>query len=67
MEIILYFVTYLFIAIICAILFKLCGINEDLSIILGILWFISIPAVICTGICHRLIYKPIQFILRKFI
>ena len=67
MEILLYFVVYLIIAILFAILLRVCAFEEDLSIILGIMWFISIPAIICTSIFHRLIYKPIQFILRKFI
>lgn len=67
MEILLYFVAYFIIAILNAILLRLCDFPEDLSIILGLLWFISIPVVICTGIFHRLIYKPIQFIIRKFI
>ena len=67
MEILLYFVAYWVITILCAILLRRSAFPEDLAIFLGILWFITIPAVICTGIFHRLIYKPIQFILRKFI
>lgn len=65
MEILLYFVAYQTIAILCAVLFKLCDIDEDSSAILAVIWPISVPAVIGSTIIHILILKPIEFILKR--
>lgn len=65
MEILLYFVIYLFIAIVCAVLFKLCDMDKESATFLAAIWPISVPSVIGATIIDILILKPIEFILGK--
>lgn len=65
MEILLYFVVYLIIAIVCAVIYKLCDIDDDSATFLAIIWPISVPSVIGATILYILILKPIEFILKK--
>ena len=61
MEILLYFVAYLIIAILCAVLFNLCGLEDDnLTTFLAIIWPLLIPIIIII-----IIIIPIKFVLRK--
>jgi uncharacterized membrane protein len=65
MEIILYFVAYLIIAIVCAVLYKLCDFDENSATFLAAIWPISVPSVIGATIIDILILKPIEFILKN--
>lgn len=65
MEILLYFAAYLLIAIICAILLRLCDIDKDSATFLATIWPMSVPTVIGATIIDILILKPIEFILGK--
>lgn len=65
MEIILYFAAYLIIAMLFAVLFKLCNMDEDSVTFLAAIWPISVPSVIGGTILYILILKPIEFILGK--
>ena len=65
MEILLYFVAYLIIAIVCAVLYKLCDVDEDSATFLAVIWPISVPSVIGATIIDILILKPIEFILKN--
>lgn len=66
MEILLYFVAYWIILILCAILFKLYGNTDNNSVIfLAVIWPISLPIIIGSAIIYILIIAPIEFILKK--
>ena len=65
MEILLYFVAYLIIAMLFAVLFKLCNMDEDSVTFLAVIWPISVPSVIGATIIDILILKPIEFILKN--
>lgn len=63
MEILLYFVVYLLVAIVCAVIYKLCDV--DSATFLAVIWPISVPSVIGAIIIDILILKPIEFILKN--
>lgn len=65
MEIILYFVAYLIIAIVCAVIYKLCDVDEDSATFLAAIWPITVTSVIGATIIDILILKPIEFILKN--
>ena len=69
MEIILYFVAYLLIAIVCAVIYRLCDMDEGSATFLAAIWPISVPSVIVVAILYILILililKPVEFILKK--
>lgn len=65
MEILLYFVIYLLIAIVCAVIYRLCDMDEGSATFLAAIWPISVPSVIGATIIHILILKPVEFILKK--
>ena len=65
MEILLYFVAYLLIAIVCAVIHRLCDIDEESATILAVIWPISVPVIILNIIIYILIIIPIEFILGK--
>lgn len=65
MELLLYFVAYLIIAMLFAVLFKLCNMDEDSATFLAVIWPISVPSVIGATIIDILILKPIEFILKN--
>ena len=65
MEILLYFAAYLIIAIVCAVIYRLCDMDEGSATFLATIWPISVPAVIGATILYILILKPIEFILKN--
>lgn len=65
MEILLYFIAYLIIAMLVAVLFKLCNMDEGSATFLAAIWPISVLLVIEATIIYILIIAPIEFILGK--